>query len=46
MKKYILLLLVLVGVSMFASSQDKSVILKLYHTTDVHGNFFSVRFHQ
>lgn len=44
MKKYILLFLfVLLGWN-FIFSQDKSVTVKLYHTTDVHGNFFPFDF--
>lgn len=44
MKKYIILFFILLlGVST-ASSQDKNVTIKLYQTTDVHGNFFPFDF--
>lgn len=44
MKKHILLWIALFGVVLYTSAKDKSVILKLYHTTDVHGNFFPFDF--
>ena len=44
MKKYIILFFILLLGVNTASSQDKSVTIKLYHTTDVHGNFFPFDF--
>lgn len=43
MRKYIVLFFILL-LSIYAIGQDKSVTLKLYHTTDVHGNFFPFDF--
>ena len=44
MRKYIVLFFILLLGVNTASSQDKSVTIKLYHTTDVHGNFFPFDF--
>lgn len=44
MRKYILLFLLLfLGVT-FVFSEDKRVVIKLLHTTDIHGNFFPFDF--
>ena len=44
MKKYIFTFFLLVLGVISASPKDKSVTIKLYHTTDVHGNFFPFDF--
>lgn len=44
MKKHILLLFVLLLGINSGFSQDKNVTIKLYHTTDIHGNFFPFDF--
>lgn len=44
MKKYILLFFLIFWGWSFTFSQDKNVTIKLYHTTDVHGNFFPFDF--
>lgn len=44
MKKYILLAFILSAGVLRVSSQDREIVIKLYQTTDVHGNFFPFDF--
>ena len=44
MKKYIIPFLLLFLVNSFIVAQEKNVTIKIYHTTDIHGNFFPFDF--
>lgn len=44
MKKFLLLAIIICFISSGTSAQDKTITLKLYQTTDVHGNFFPFDF--